>query len=327
MNQALFRAKYIRTVQNYCKMENEKIERIKNPKLSAGRIPDLLKASIMESQKKLTLVQKKDVITLHLQFKDLGYKKLSQLVAKKLGFPISKSSIQKLTFSVNWIVNLKKDFKISWRKITGKKYLVNQGEVESARLKIRSLMQLYDPTDCYNMDETRFQFHSCHQYGNYMANFDTAFTHRWDERDAYSAGSFINLAGETVYPFFISKNFPRGLFDKNERPKKIEYVDRNGNSKSEQLKMFSIQDKTNEGVINQECIFAKSARGYMTRPLFIEIMKIFNERQKKKGTKALVLLDNCPSHVKVAELFDFTHIHFHFLPSNSTSVLQPCSGL
>ena len=42
MNQALFRAKYIRTVQNYCKMENEKIERIKNPKLSAGRIPDLL---------------------------------------------------------------------------------------------------------------------------------------------------------------------------------------------------------------------------------------------------------------------------------------------
>jgi len=183
MNQALFRAKYIRTVQNYCKMENEKIERIKNPKLSAGRIPDLLKASIMESQKKLTLVQKKDVITLHLQFKDLGYKKLSQLVAKKLGFPISKSavrdiikkkndiletttsekttrthcpnesmnrfraavvdvmiaeshhitvtnsiiktycldirkrdeflqdsSIQKLTFSVNWIVNLKKDF-------------------------------------------------------------------------------------------------------------------------------------------------------------------------------------------------------------------------
>ena len=61
-------------------MENEKIERIKNPKLSAGRIPDLLKASIMESQKKLTLVQKKDVITLHLQFKDLGYKKLSQLV-------------------------------------------------------------------------------------------------------------------------------------------------------------------------------------------------------------------------------------------------------
>ena len=63
MNQALFRAKYIRTVQNYCKMENEKIERIKNPKLSAGRIPDLLKASIMESQKKLTLVQKKDVIT------------------------------------------------------------------------------------------------------------------------------------------------------------------------------------------------------------------------------------------------------------------------
>jgi hypothetical protein len=50
----------------------------------------------------------------------------------------------------------------------------------------------------------------------------------------------------------------------------------------------------------------------MSRPLFIEIMKIFNERQKKKGTKALVLLDNCPSHVKVAELFDFTHIHFHF---------------
>jgi hypothetical protein len=40
--------------------------------------------------------------------------------------------------------------------------------------------------------------------------------------------------------FFISKNFPRGLFDKNERPKKIEYVDRYGNSKSEQLKMFNI---------------------------------------------------------------------------------------
>jgi uncharacterized protein YdiU (UPF0061 family) len=34
------------------------------------------------------------VITLHLQFKDLGYKKLSQLVAKKLGFPISKSSVR-----------------------------------------------------------------------------------------------------------------------------------------------------------------------------------------------------------------------------------------
>jgi hypothetical protein len=39
--------------------------RIKNPKLSAGRIPDILKISIMESRKKLTLVQKKDVVKLH----------------------------------------------------------------------------------------------------------------------------------------------------------------------------------------------------------------------------------------------------------------------
>ena len=85
-------------------MENEKIERIKNPKLSAGRIPDLLKASIMESQKKLTLVQKKDVITLHLQFKDLGYKKLSQLVAKKLGFPISKSAVRDIIKKKNDIL-------------------------------------------------------------------------------------------------------------------------------------------------------------------------------------------------------------------------------
>ena len=154
-----------------------------------------------------------------------------------------------------------------------------------------------------------------------MANFDTAYTHRWDDRDANSAGSFINLAGETVYPFFISKNFPRGLFDKNERPKKIDYVDRNGNAKSEQLKMFSVKDNNNEGLQKQECIFAKSYRGYMTRPLFIEIMKIFNERQKQKRTKAFVIWDNCPSHTKITEFFDFTHIDFCFLTSNSTSVL------
>ena len=73
-------------------MENEKIERIKNPKLSAGRIPDLLKASIMESQKKLTLVQKKDgVATMLWALKYSGFSHLcTPKVSPKLAHSINE---------------------------------------------------------------------------------------------------------------------------------------------------------------------------------------------------------------------------------------------
>ena len=56
------------------------------------------------------------------------------------GEPLPK---KKIGFFENW----KKDFKISWRKITGKTYLMNEAEVELARKTIRRIIELFDPSD------------------------------------------------------------------------------------------------------------------------------------------------------------------------------------
>ena len=68
------------------------------------------------------------------------------------------------------------------------------------------------------------------------------------------------------------------------------------------------------------CSYFANKKAWMTSEIFTEWLKQFDLQMLAEGRKALLLLDNAPSHIFDTEL---KSTRIAFLPPNSTSVLQP----
>lgn len=69
--------------------------------------------------------------------------------------------------------------------------------------------------------------------------------------------------------------------------------------------------------------YYNNEKAWMTTIIFEDWLKKFNSRLKLQNRNILLLVDNATSHN--AQL-SFSNITLHFLPSNTTSVLQPCDA-
>ncbi|XP_064455097.1 tigger transposable element-derived protein 6-like [Ornithodoros turicata] len=67
--------------------------------------------------------------------------------------------------------------------------------------------------------------------------------------------------------------------------------------------------------------YASNTKAWMTRAIFSDWLKEFNEEMRRKGRKICLLLDNCTAHHIVG--LNLPHIELRFFPANSTSLLQP----
>jgi DDE superfamily endonuclease len=65
-----------------------------------------------------------------------------------------------------------------------------------------------------------------------------------------------------------------------------------------------------------------NSKAWMTGTMFIEYIKWFN--QQMHGRKVLLLIDNCPAHIK--EGYNLYNTRIQFLPPNTTSKIQPCDA-
>ncbi|CAG5090268.1 Oidioi.mRNA.OKI2018_I69.PAR.g12533.t1.cds [Oikopleura dioica] len=78
----------------------EKTKSLEKPaKLKPGRVPDAVKSQIVSwsslmTNKKFSIHQKKEIVQLHLENPELGYKKLVKIIPEKLGYTISRSSLR-----------------------------------------------------------------------------------------------------------------------------------------------------------------------------------------------------------------------------------------
>ena len=62
----------------------------------------------------------------------------------------------------------------------------------------------------------------------------------------------------------------------------------------------------------------KKAR--ITSEIFNQWLSEWNSRLQRQSRRILLLIDNCPAHKLIG---NYTNIDIHFLPANTTSVLQP----
>ncbi|CAH0722847.1 unnamed protein product, partial [Brenthis ino] len=66
--------------------------------------------------------------------------------------------------------------------------------------------------------------------------------------------------------------------------------------------------------------YESNRKAWMTGDIFTKWARAWDRELTKKNKKILLLVDNCPAHPHIADLKSITLV---FLPSNTTSVLQP----
>ena len=67
-------------------------------------------------------------------------------------------------------------------------------------------------------------------------------------------------------------------------------------------------------------MYKHNRNAWMTGEIWEEWLQSFNQKMVQQKQKVLLLADNCPSHPIVPRLQAMT---VHFLPPNTTAVLQP----
>jgi hypothetical protein len=79
----------------------------------------------------------------------------------------------------------------------------------------------------------------------------------------------------------------------------------------------------NDFVPNYIVDYYNNEKDWMTKIIFEDWLKKFNARLKLENRNILLLVDNATSH---NTQLSFSNKTLHFLPLNTTSVLQPCDA-
>ena len=61
-------------------------------------------------------------------------------------------------------------------------------------------------------------------------------------------------------------------------------------------------------------------KAWMKSEIFNQWLSEWNSRLQRQSRRILMMIDNCPAHKLIG---NYTNIDIHFLPANTTSVLQP----
>lgn len=95
-------------------------------------------------------------------------------------------------------------------------------------------------------------------------------------------------------------------------------------SGTEKLKLFVIgkakKPRCLKGIKSLPVDYRSNKKAWMTSSLFSEWLLNFDRKMKLENRKVLLFIDNCSAHNHDIEL---SSIKVHFLPPNTTSILQP----
>ncbi|CAI6357775.1 unnamed protein product [Macrosiphum euphorbiae] len=95
-------------------------------------------------------------------------------------------------------------------------------------------------------------------------------------------------------------------------------------SGTEKLKLFVIgkakKPRCFKGIKSLPVDYRSNKKAWMTSSLFSEWLLNFDRKMKLENRKVLLFIDNCTAHNHDIEL---SSIKVHFLPPNTTPILQP----
>ena len=203
--------------------------------------------------------------------------------AKELG-------LQDFSASDGWIHRFKARNNLCGKVISGEEGDVNVLSVEQwKRDTLPNLLRGYSDVEIYNADETGL--------------FYQLLPHRT-----------LHFRGKKCTGGKRSKNCISVLLCSN----------RSGTDK---LKPLVIGKSKNPRCFKNVCSlpvdYANNSKSWMTSEIFINFLRQFDARLKGQGKKAVILMDNCPSHPNPVPI-PLSNLEVKFLPKNTTSKLQPC---
>lgn len=204
--------------------------------------------------------------------------------ANKLALLLGKENFE---CSMSWITRFRERNNIVFGRISGESSSVPTGVPENWLQNIwPTVRENYTDEDIYNADETGFF---------YRLTPDKTF----------------RFKGETCHGGKHSKERVTVLIASNmtgSDKRKLLII---GKSKS---------PRCFKNVRNLPADYTNNKNAWMTSEIFTNWLRQWDKELERKKKKILLTVDNCPSHPAVMNL---KNINLHFLPPNTTSVLQP----
>lgn len=207
-------------------------------------------------------------------------------ILKEKADEIAKTLNIEFTPSNGWIDRLKKRAGLRYKTIKGESKSVDQQEAEEWRRSLPDLISGYQPKDIFNMDE---------------------------------CGLFFNLLPDKTYTY-AGENCHGGKGSK-ERLTILVGANMDGTEKLPILVIGkSKKPRCFRNVKSLPCLYESNKKAWMTIKMYESYLTRLDAKMKREKRNILIFLDNCAAHSKVTK---FHNIEVHFLPPNSTSVLQP----
>ncbi len=196
-----------------------------------------------------------------------------------------------LTFSAGWLMR--------WKRRHGVVYKAQHGEQQDADFAasekwlkevLPTLLSSYSPDDIFNSDETGVFFRGLPNRGHVKVNEKPAGAKV--AKDRLTVLVTANMTGSEKPKLLV--------IGKAARPRKF----------PRDLSTLPVQ-------------YEHSSKAWMNSTIWDKLLRDWDRQLRLKDRRILLIIDNAPAHPKVANL---THINVHYLPKNSTSLVQPCDA-
>ena len=208
---------------------------------------------------------------------------LIQEAAKNFALKLGKTSF---TASNGWLECFKQRHQIVSRILSGESLSADANAAVNFISQLKAICEGYEPENIFNADETALFFRALPNR-SLVQKFQRAVGQKFaKERITVFLGA--SMAGEKLKSLIIGKA---------KKPRCFKNIDVN----------------------RLPVIWKSSAKSWMTIQIFEDWLTELNKEFIKSNRKILLFVDNCSAHSHA----EFSNIKLHFLPENTTSLIQP----
>ncbi|CAI6367554.1 unnamed protein product [Macrosiphum euphorbiae] len=195
-------------------------------------------------------------------------------------------SVTEFKASNGWLESLKNRHNIVWHQICGESNSVDVKNVDEWKVKVKLIIEGYEPKNIYNGDETGLFFRALPSKTLSVKSEECKGGKLSKER--LTVFLCANMEGEFEKPLVIGKAQKPRCF-KNVDPTKFPIIWRANN------------------------------KAWMTGSIMEDWLHTFNNKLKKQNRRVILFLDNATCHPHL----NLSNVHLAWLPANTTSLTQP----
>ena len=199
----------------------------------------------------------------------------------------SALKINNFVGSQGWLKGFKIRNNLKSKRLHGESASVNTESVTQWLNNLPNIMKDYENKNIYNLDETALFYHLTQNQSVVLGS----------EKSFHGVKSSKTRVTLLVGCSMVGEKLPLTVIGKYKNPRCFKNVP------TKPLNYYSQENS------------------WMNSSIFYQILKDLNQKFKQQNRHVLIILDQCGAHPKVLENLEF--IKLLFLPSNSTSSLQP----